>query len=110
MKHGGGEPAAVTAKERPMPAQRVLSGSVVAAGQRPPRLFKMFAALSAANEAILRINSKEKLLQQVCEAALQSGNFLSAVILLREPGTETLKAVAGAGDDAELRPATLRKQ
>jgi len=29
----------------------------------------MFAALSATNEAILRINSKEKLFQQVCDAA-----------------------------------------
>ena len=58
---------------------------------------------SATNEAILRINSKEKLFQQVCDAALQSGNFIAAVILLREPGTDTLKAVAGAGNDEELR-------
>jgi len=86
-----------------MPVQTVLSNSVVAAGQTPPRLFKMFAALSATNEAILRINSKEKLFQQVCDAALQSGNFIAAVILLREPGTDTLKAVAGAGNDEELR-------
>jgi hypothetical protein len=63
----------------------------------------MFAALSATNEAILRINSKEKLFQQVCDAALQSGNFIAAVILLREPGADTLKAVAGAGNDADLR-------
>jgi diguanylate cyclase (GGDEF)-like protein len=63
----------------------------------------MFAALSATNEAVLRINSQEKLFQQVCEAALHSGNFLAAAILLQEPGTDILKAVAGAGDDAELR-------
>ncbi len=63
----------------------------------------MFAALSATNEAVLRINSQEKLFQQVCEAALHSGNFVAAAILLQEPGTHTLKAVAGAGDDAELR-------
>jgi diguanylate cyclase (GGDEF)-like protein len=83
-----------------VPADLILP---VNAGQNPSRLFKMFAALSATNEAILRINSKEKLFQQVCDAALQSGNFVAAVILLREPGTDTLKAVAGAGDDAELR-------
>ncbi|HZE54146.1 MAG TPA: EAL domain-containing protein [Bradyrhizobium sp.] len=88
-----------------MSAQTVLSGPVhpVSVGQTPPRLVKMFAALSATNEAILRINSQEKLLQQVCEAALHSGNFVAAAILLREPGTDTLKVVAGAGDDAELR-------
>jgi diguanylate cyclase (GGDEF)-like protein len=88
-----------------MSAQTFLSGPVlpVSVGQTPPRLVKMFAALSATNEAILRINSQEKLLQQVCEAALQSGNFVAAAILLREPGTDTLKVVAGAGDDTELR-------
>jgi diguanylate cyclase (GGDEF)-like protein len=63
----------------------------------------MFAALSATNEAVLRINSQENLFQQVCEAARHSGNFLAAVILLRESGTDILKAVAGAGDDSELR-------
>ncbi|HLJ00014.1 MAG TPA: EAL domain-containing protein [Bradyrhizobium sp.] len=66
------------------------------------RLIKMFAALSAANEAILRVNSREKLFQEVCEAALNSGNFITAVILLREPNTDVLKAVAGAGDYVEL--------
>jgi diguanylate cyclase (GGDEF)-like protein len=75
----------------------------VADRQKLSRVVKMFAALSATNEAILRINSEEKLFQQVCEAALQSGNFLAAVILLREPGTDILKAVAGAGNDSDLR-------
>jgi len=54
------------------------------AGQKPSCLIKMFAALSATNEAILRINSREKLFQQVCEAAMQSGSFLAAVILTPE--------------------------
>src|SRR5882724_9134125 len=78
-------------------------GAPPSAGQTIPRLVRMFAALSATNEAVLRINSQENLFQQVCEAALHSGNFLAAVILLREPGTDLLKAVAGAGDDSELR-------
>src|SRR5579871_3988483 len=69
----------------------------------PLRLFNILAALSATNEAILRINSKEKLFQEVCEAALCAGNVIAAVILLREPGTDFLTAVAGAGTDAELR-------
>jgi diguanylate cyclase (GGDEF)-like protein len=66
----------------------------------------MFAALSATNEAVLRINSRENLFQQVCEAALHSGNFIAAAILLQESETDTLKVVAGAGDDAELRART----
>jgi diguanylate cyclase (GGDEF)-like protein len=63
----------------------------------------MFVALSAMNEAILRSTSQEELFQQVCEAALCSGNFMATAVLLPEPGTDVLKVVAGAGDDAELR-------
>jgi diguanylate cyclase (GGDEF)-like protein len=80
--------------------------NAASAGQSPARLVRMFAALSATNEAVLRINSQENLFQQVCEAALHSGNFVAAAILLRESGTDTLKAVAAAGDDGELRAAT----
>jgi hypothetical protein len=61
----------------------------------------MFAALSATNEAILRTKSADELYQQACEAALSGGSLLGAAILLREPGTDQLKFVAGAGDDTE---------
>src|SRR5882724_2761187 len=81
-------------------------GAPPSAGQTIPRLVRMFAALSATNEAVLRINSQENLFQQVCEAALHSGNFVAAAILLRKSGTDTLKAVAAAGDDGELRAGT----
>ncbi|MFL6820008.1 MAG: EAL domain-containing protein [Bradyrhizobium sp.] len=67
------------------------------------RLRKMFAALVATNEAVLRPNSQADLLQHVCEAALHSGDFVAAVIFMLEPGTEMLKAAAGAGDDGGLR-------
>src|SRR4051794_35072335 len=66
------------------------------------RLAKMFAALSATNEAILRTNSREELFQQVCDAALQSGNFNGTVVFLPEAGTGMLKAVAGAGENVGL--------
>ena len=65
------------------------------------RLAKMFAALSATNEAILRTKSADELYQQVCGAALSGGNLLGAAILLREPGTDQLRFVAGAGDGIE---------
>ena len=87
-----------------MATQILFNESHIAEGENMPlRLFNILAALSATNEAILRINSKEKLFQQVCEAALCAGNVIAAVILLREPGTEILTAVAGAGTDTELR-------
>jgi diguanylate cyclase (GGDEF)-like protein len=65
----------------------------------PPRLARMYAALSATNEAILRTNSVDQLYQQVCKAALSGGGLLGAAVLLREPGTDRLKFVAGAGEE-----------
>jgi GAF domain-containing protein len=81
------------------PLQPVLSASAELALQR---LAKMFAALSATNEAILRTSSREELFQKVCEAALHSGNFNGTVVLLPEPETGVLKAVAGAGENIGL--------
>jgi diguanylate cyclase (GGDEF)-like protein len=65
------------------------------------RLARMFAALSASNEAILRTKSADELYQQVCGAALSGGSLLGAAILLREPGTDQLRFIAGAGDGIE---------
>ena len=67
------------------------------------RVAKMFAALDATNKAILRTTSQANLFAQICVAALQSGDFAAAAILMPEPGTEMLRAVAGAGRDARLR-------
>src|ERR1700730_18603577 len=50
---------------------------------------RMFAALSATNEAILYAKSPDELYQQVCEAAFSSGDFLVTAILLLDPATST---------------------
>ena len=55
------------------------------------RLARMFAALSATNEAILRTTATDELYQQVCDAALSGGNLIGAAILLHESGTNQLK-------------------
>src|SRR3954468_9990070 len=69
---------------------------------------RMFAALSATNEAILYAKSQDQLFQQVCDAALSCGDFLSTAILLLEPGTSELTTVAGTGDNVEqLRSITI---
>src|SRR3954471_20299396 len=62
---------------------------------------RMFAALSATNEAILYAKSQDELFQQVCDAALASGDFHSIAILLLKAGTSELEMAAGAGHDAE---------
>jgi diguanylate cyclase (GGDEF)-like protein len=61
----------------------------------------MFAALSATNEAILYAKSPEQLFQQVCDAALGSGDFLTTAIFLLAPGTSNLRLTAGAGENVE---------
>jgi diguanylate cyclase (GGDEF)-like protein len=69
---------------------------------------RMFVALSATNEAILYAKSPDELFRQVCGAALSSGDFLTAAILLVKAGTSDLELVAGAGQSTEqLRPLTI---
>lgn len=71
------------------------------ADRRLKRLTRMYAALSATNEAIMRTGSPEQLYQNICETALTEGSLIGAAILLREPGTEWLRVVAGAGRGIE---------
>jgi diguanylate cyclase (GGDEF)-like protein len=63
---------------------------------------RMFAALSATNEAILYAKSPGQLFQQVCDAALASGDFLTTAVFLLRPGTSNLELTAGAGLHIEL--------
>jgi diguanylate cyclase (GGDEF)-like protein len=65
------------------------------------RLSRMFAALSATNEAIVRATSRAELFDLVCEAAVVGGNFTSTVIALQKPGAAFLEIVAAAGPDRE---------
>jgi diguanylate cyclase (GGDEF)-like protein len=60
-------------------------------------LSRMFAALSAANEAILRARSESELYQRVCDGAVLGGKSLgAAVIVARDDGLLHWIAVAGA--------------
>jgi diguanylate cyclase (GGDEF)-like protein len=66
-----------------------------------PNIARMFAALSATNEAILYAKSPEQLLQQVCDAALTGGDFQTTAVFLLKPGTQSLELTAGAGENVE---------
>ena len=68
---------------------------------------RMFAALSATNEAILRANGPDQLFQRVCDAAVFGGGFRSAGALLAE-GDEWLRIVAAADIGGKTPPANLR--
>ena len=68
---------------------------------------RMFAALSATNEAILRAKGHEELFQRVCDAAVFGGGFKSAGALLADDG-EWLRIVAAADINGNAPPANLR--
>ena len=65
------------------------------------RLNRMFGALSATNEAILRARTATELYQLVCDASVHGGKSLATAILLAEPGSIWLKPVAGTGEIVE---------
>ncbi|MET0677347.1 MAG: GAF domain-containing protein, partial [Bradyrhizobium sp.] len=69
--------------------------------EQKERLTRMFEALSATNEAIMRAKSRTELFDLVCEAAVVGGNFTSTAIVLERPGAEFLDNVAASGPDRE---------
>jgi diguanylate cyclase (GGDEF)-like protein len=72
--------------------------------QQKERLARMFAALSATNEAIMRAKSRAELFELVCEAAVHGAKFSSTTIALAEPNSEFLRVVASNGPNAsEMR-------
>ena len=66
------------------------------------RLARMYAALSATNEAIIRSKSPQELYARICDASVRGGKSIATAVLLAEPDSPWLKAVAGSGDVMEL--------
>jgi diguanylate cyclase (GGDEF)-like protein len=74
------------------------------ADEQKERLGRMFAALSATNEAIMRARSRTELFELVCQAAVHGAKFSSATVALAEPNSDFLRVVASDGADAaEMR-------
>jgi len=71
------------------------------AEEQKERLTRMFAALSATNEAIMRAKSPTELFDLACGAAVVGGDFTSIVIALAKPGSEFLHKAAYAGPARE---------
>jgi diguanylate cyclase (GGDEF)-like protein len=69
--------------------------------QQKDNLARMFAALSATNEAIMRAKSRTQLYELVCEAAAKGGRFVSTNILLVQPDSDFFESIAAAGPKAE---------
>ncbi len=65
------------------------------------RLNRMFGAISATNEAILRAKTERELYQRVCDAAVNNGKSAATVVLLAQPNSIWLEPVAGTGESIE---------
>ena len=73
------------------------------AGERAMRrMNRMFGALSATNEAILRAKTEREMYQLVCDASVHGGKSLATFVLLKEADSDWLKPVAGTGQNLDL--------
>lgn len=74
---------------------------------RQTQLGRMYLALSATNEAIMRARTRDELFQLVCAAAVLGGNFTSTTVALAEAGEEFLRVAASKGH-LQFRVSDLR--
>ena len=70
------------------------------AEQRGERLARMYAALSATNEAILKAEDPATLYRHVCELLVEHGGIKLAAVRLVDPATRWIETAAHAGDPA----------
>ena len=68
--------------------------------EQKERLARMFAALSATNEAIMRAKSRTELFDLVCAGGGDGGKFTSTTIALAKPDSDYLDIVATGGPTA----------
>ncbi|WFU42436.1 EAL domain-containing protein [Bradyrhizobium sp. CB82] len=65
------------------------------------RLARMYAALSATNEAILRARSRAELFDLVCEATVHGAKFASTTIFVADHEAELLRVASSCGPHAD---------
>jgi diguanylate cyclase (GGDEF)-like protein len=78
-----------------------LADEKIKAEKQKERLTRMFAALSATNEAIMRAKTRAEMFELVCAAAVLGGKFTSTTIVLAEPGEEFLRIAASKGQNSD---------
>jgi len=70
--------------------------------ERLRHLGRMYAALGAANEAILRADAPQQVFEQACRIAVDAGGFLVSTVFLLDAATKKLSRVAASGPVAAL--------
>ena len=72
------------------------------------RQTRMFAALSATNDAIMRVKFADELYRRVCDAAMTGGKLLTAAVCIPDSHSANVRVVAIAGmGEAQLREALI---
>src|SRR5437867_8131468 len=66
------------------------------------QLARMYAALGAASEAILRARSPQEVFDRACEIAVEAGGFQLCTMFMVDPDVRTLARVAASGMAAPL--------
>ncbi len=74
---------------------------VVRAEQRGERLGRMYAALGATNEAILKTDNADALYRSVCELLVEHGGLKLAAVRLVDRATGWIEIVAHAGEPVD---------
>lgn len=74
----------------------------VLAEESAARAKRLFAAISATSEAVIRSRSMDELLNGVCSAAVEAGGFATAAILFPDDSGSKFSPKAIAGTDSEL--------
>jgi diguanylate cyclase (GGDEF)-like protein len=76
---------------------------------RIARLTRILETLSGINTAVVRIRERLELLQEACRIAVTTGQYVTAVVVLLEPGTRTPLPYAAAGlSDDEISALTAK--
>jgi len=74
--------------------------------ERLRRLTRTYRMLSSTSSAILRLQNRTELLDEVCRIAVQQGGYQRSAISLVDSGTKVLKQLACAGLDSQPHDGT----
>jgi len=74
--------------------------------ERLRRLTRTYRMLSSTSSAILRLQNRAELLDEVCRIAVQQGGYQRSAISLIDSGTKVLKQLACAGLDSQPHEGT----
>ncbi|MEY4564068.1 MAG: hypothetical protein RLZZ618_3345 [Pseudomonadota bacterium] len=65
------------------------------------RASRMYAALSATNDAIIHAADEQSLFERLCDAAVGGGKFLTAAVLMLDESLNTARAAAASGSASD---------